>query len=483
MKKALVLILMLLFYAIPCHAADQLKDYLIRGIQDYQLSDQSRNFNQVTVNSLDITGKKTVKTAHEGNCVYSEYRYGGDKAAKPGNLQIKRYYQAALKKLEGKVLWEEDSGFHGSFIRNGRQYYMTVWSSNGDRYQVYILEESGLKYDANILNDDTIIDGIPNYELTDQKKNYDQLTINSIDPQSKKNVKTNYEGKRVFSEYKYRGEKVSRPGNVEIIRYYQAALRKLGGEVLWEDNASFHASFKRNGKQHYMTVWSSNGDRYQVYILEMANLDTDVEILDDDITDDNIIDDKKKIDDVDILDDDNNTIIDDVKTVEPVKTDKDEKKTTAPTKDVLSDLAKLFKKTPDTPVTPDTKDTKDTEYYTLGNDKITSMTKLVGQRKVVKTDSGTKGDIMGLVIEYSTDPNDHTQAANDVAKYFQYLLANEEFVSLKAFSGMPYEGGIEMSFAKNSVDNGKIIILDIQYNSKGYTLEFRKGAGSLTRNP
>ena len=92
----------------------------------------------------------------------------------------------------------------------------------------------------------------------------------------------------------------------------------------------------------------------------------------------------------------------------------------------------------------------------------------------------TRDGVLAMVIEYSTDPADHTQAANDVAIYFQYLRANESFVALKSFDGLPYEGGIEMSFAKNSVDTGNIIILDIDYNSKGYTLLFRKGEGSLT---
>ena len=122
------------------------------------------------------------------------------------------------------------------------------------------------------------------------------------------------------------------------------------------------------------------------------------------------------------------------------------------------------------------------EYYTLGNDKITSITKVVGQRNVIRSDAATTSGVTAMTVVYSTDPNDHTQAANDVGNYFQYLMANDDFLALKSFSGLPYEGGVEMSFAKESVDKEKIIILNIDYNISGYTLIFKKGDGILTRN-
>jgi hypothetical protein len=52
---------------------------------------------------------------------------------------------------------------------------------------------------------------------------------------------------------------------------------------------------------------------------------------------------------------------------------------------------------------------------------------------------------------------------------------------LKSFDHLPFEGGVEMSFGKDSADAGNIIILDIEYNTKGYALLFRKTQGKLTR--
>ena len=121
--------------------------------------------------------------------------------------------------------------------------------------------------------------------------------------------------------------------------------------------------------------------------------------------------------------------------------------------------------------------------YNLGNDSIKSMVGALGEdRKMNSISTATKNDVQTNIYGYLTDPDDNTQAANDVAAYFQYLLDNEGFLSLKAFDGLPYAGGVEMQFAKKSVDEGKIIILDIDYNEKGYTLTFTKGVGTLEEN-
>ena len=73
-------------------------------MSDYNLATQGKNFDQLTINSQGLVSKKNVKTTYEGNCVFSEYRYGGDKVSKPGNVQVKRDYQNAVAKLGGEIL-------------------------------------------------------------------------------------------------------------------------------------------------------------------------------------------------------------------------------------------------------------------------------------------------------------------------------------------------------------------------------------------
>ena len=128
---------------------------------------------------------------------------------------------------------------------------------------------------------------------------------------------------------------------------------------------------------------------------------------------------------------------------------------------------------------------KDEGTYKIGNDTVTSIAGVLGElgaRKVNSIETGIDDGIQTNTYGYKTDPEDPTQAAEDLAVYFKYLQNNEGFVSMKAFSGLPYEGGVEIQLAKNSVDEGKIIILDIEYDATGYTLTFTKGKGTLEIN-
>jgi hypothetical protein len=128
---------------------------------------------------------------------------------------------------------------------------------------------------------------------------------------------------------------------------------------------------------------------------------------------------------------------------------------------------------------------KDEGSYSIGDDKITSIGGVIGElgaRKVNGIEKAIKDGVTTHTYEYKTDPDDPEQAANDLVEYFKYLQENDGFISTIAFSGLPYGGGQEIQLAKHSVDEGKIIILDIEYNDKGYTLTFTKAKGTLDEN-
>ena len=158
MKKILTTLLLLVCFAVPAQTAEELKDYLIRGMTDYELSDQRRSFEQLTIKSTKPEDNEIVKTTYEGNLVYSSYNFEGNDV-NPSNLQVLRYYRSAVNKLGGATLWEGDYEYHASFTRNDKQYYMRVESYNSAYLCVVnILEVADLDYDVDILEDEIIED-------------------------------------------------------------------------------------------------------------------------------------------------------------------------------------------------------------------------------------------------------------------------------------------------------------------------------------
>ena len=310
MKKKLLstLLLFTLFQFIPAESAEELKEYLIRGMKDYALSEQRKDFDRHTFNSQKPESDEVQETAYEGNLVYSNYNYTGTEENKPGNLYVLRYYKAALQKLGGQVLWETENELHSSFKRNNKQYYMRIRSHRGDRCEVWILEVAELITEVKVLNDDDVFSGMPNYKQAERNKSFQQLIIKSPQPENEDAKESAYEGYLVTLKYYFEGDNTYCPSSLQILRNYKSALAKLNGEILWDnDSNEFHASFKRNSKQYYMKLSSSNyGDRYDVYVLEQGGFDIDVEILDDVIDDNTKTNNEiKKTDDVII--DDNNT--------------------------------------------------------------------------------------------------------------------------------------------------------------------------------
>lgn len=132
---------------------------------------------------------------------------------------------------------------------------------------------------------DYIFRGMPDYELRAQSKNYERLTIKSPKPESTEFMETTYEGNRVVSDYYYKGVAEVMPSQLQITRNYKSAVEKLGGQILYDEGTKeFHASFVRNDKQYYITVegYNYNGAQYRVSIIEPAQLETVVDIVDAD---------------------------------------------------------------------------------------------------------------------------------------------------------------------------------------------------------
>jgi len=133
---------------------------------------------------------------------------------------------------------------------------------------------------ASELAKDYIFRGMPEYKIEERSRGFEKLKIKQG---SQELAETVYEGNQVYSWYIYRGRSEDLPSSLHQTRYHKEAVKKLGGQILWEDGEerNFHAAFKRNDKQYYMAFDSGRGG-YKVWILEPAELQVDVEIIDSD---------------------------------------------------------------------------------------------------------------------------------------------------------------------------------------------------------
>jgi len=153
---SLLLLPLMLLLTFPAQAQEK-KDYIFKGLPDYRIDRQTKNFNQLVIKSKSPEGKELSNT-YEGNLVETRYYYQGPSGTLPSDLQIFRNYQEAVKKLGGEILSESSSNraFFASFKRNDKQYYMKVSAWNPG-YTLEILEIAELQIDVEIIDSDTML--------------------------------------------------------------------------------------------------------------------------------------------------------------------------------------------------------------------------------------------------------------------------------------------------------------------------------------
>lgn len=103
------------------------------------------------------------------------------------------------------------------------------------------------------------------------------------------------------------------------------------------------------------------------------------------------------------------------------------------------------------------------EYYDVGGYKVSAITKVVGEKKVSGITSSVKNNVSMKSYTYESPES----PVNELATYFTYLAENEGFI-LDGNEGNDQIGG--KAIAHKSVDENRLIILEIYYDSTGYTI-------------
>ena len=116
------------------------------------------------------------------------------------------------------------------------------------------------------------------------------------------------------------------------------------------------------------------------------------------------------------------------------------------------------------------------DYYEMGTDQIPSIKYALGEeRKVTDVKTSNKGNTIQKEIIYGVSDS----VFNDLLKYTQVLRANG-WIVIAAYDLNNTPGSAKL--AKESADEGKILIILIEYATDKYVVKITKDDGTLTRN-
>lgn len=118
------------------------KDHpLLSSMPDFRLSE----YKEAEFNSYRFIGRDKKQVSVEGHKYYLEYKlYKG--APEPGELKIRRNIQDALKKIGGKVIFDDNFNRTSTIVlqKNGRETWVEIRSYN-NMYRLNIVEKEVMK--------------------------------------------------------------------------------------------------------------------------------------------------------------------------------------------------------------------------------------------------------------------------------------------------------------------------------------------------
>jgi len=109
------------------------------------------------------------------------------------------------------------------------------------------------------------------------------------------------------------------------------------------------------------------------------------------------------------------------------------------------------------------------DYYFMGEDKVPSVKLIIGQRDIGSFSENALGGASKQIIKYNVTET----PSEEISLYGKALTEDYSYLDI---SGIAFDGltGSESLYAKESVDETKLIIVQIDHDSKGYTLTLYK---------
>ena len=123
--------------------------------------------------------------------------------------------------------------------------------------------------------DPALFTRMPHYFLTAEDSVIDKA-FDAFEFQLKEGT-ARVEGHHLHYEYAFDEAAGKMPGTLQIVRNYEAAARKIGGQVLWDDVRRATIKISRNGQETWAFLEAFNeGRSYELHLIERGQMKQDV---------------------------------------------------------------------------------------------------------------------------------------------------------------------------------------------------------------
>jgi hypothetical protein len=118
----------------------------------------------------------------------------------------------------------------------------------------------------------------------------------------------------------------------------------------------------------------------------------------------------------------------------------------------------------------------DADFIKVGSDEVPTVAYILGdKRDVVGTSRSSSGGVSETVIEYKVDSNQ----GSEMLKYANALIKDYGYEAVTEYN-FTESTGKDFQYVIESKQNGYLVVVHIDYNTRGYTLTIVRGKGTLT---
>lgn len=118
---------------------------------------------------------------------------------------------------------------------------------------------------------------------------------------------------------------------------------------------------------------------------------------------------------------------------------------------------------------------KNADEYTASGDVIPSIKGVLGE---VRNLSSVSTSIENGVTKTEYTYTDIANVNQDIYSYIMYLMSKNGFINTTDYDLSRATGSLQLG--ASSVESGKVVLIDIDYSLKTYTITITKGEGALT---